>query len=72
MQSTQNESMFSEISAEESATVNGGNYRCDSHYGRRNVYYSPSRYYGEESYRHHAYGHRRSSNGFGIVVRYNY
>lgn len=72
MKPIENDSIFSEISAEESAAINGGNHRCHSSYGRRNVYESSRREYGDESYRYRAYGHRRSSSGFAIVVRYNY
>lgn len=73
MESTQNETLFSEISAEESAAVNGGYRHCGGDYDRRYVSYyrNYDGYNGGYSRRH--YSHRsRSSIGFGIVVRYNH
>ncbi|GFZ95601.1 hypothetical protein [Okeania sp. KiyG1] len=68
MQDTQNNELFSDISTEESATINGG-CGCDGYRRGRSVYYG----YGRPRYYHDgygysrsvSYGYRRSSYGYG-------
>ncbi len=71
MQETQNNELFSDISTEDSATINGGHgCGCGGYgYGRSVSYYSPRAYY----YRGHGYGrpvrygYRRGGYRYGYV-----
>ena len=67
MEDTQNNELFSDISTEESATINGG-CGCDGYRRGRSVYYGydPRYYYDRYGYGHSgSYGYRRSSYGYG-------
>ncbi|NEQ73462.1 MAG: hypothetical protein F6K23_10525 [Okeania sp. SIO2C9] len=55
MQDTQNNELFSDISTEESATINGG-CGCDGYRRGRSVYYD----YGRPRYYYDGYGYSRS------------
>ena len=43
MQGTQNSELFSNLSSEESGTINGGNYNYNSYSYSHSVPYNPSR-----------------------------
>jgi len=54
MQETQNSKLFSDLSSEESATINGGYYYDDCYgYGRRVRYYRRPVNYHYRSYSYH-------------------
>jgi len=66
MQETQNNELFSDISTEDSATINGGHGRYG--YGRSISYGYGRRgyYYGDYGYgRSVRYGYRRGGYGYG-------
>jgi NADH:ubiquinone oxidoreductase subunit len=62
MQETKENSLFTELTSEESASVNGGHYYRDSYYGRENC-----------GRRRRWVVYRRNCDGsFRKVVRYGY
>jgi hypothetical protein len=66
MQETQNTELFSDLSSEESATINGGHYSdCDGYgYGRSVRYRRPSYHYSSYHYNSRSVSYRYGSNRY--------
>jgi len=73
MEQTENQTLFSELTAEELETVNGASYRRRYGYNSGYIYSSPRRrYYQQESSRCHNYRHNQGTVGFSVLVRFSY
>lgn len=71
MNSTESNSLFSELSAEESAAVSGASHHCENRHSSRYRYHYPRRNHYEEEYsRRHNYSHYRGTIAHSVVVRY--
>ncbi|HLO49305.1 MAG TPA: hypothetical protein VK211_12885 [Kamptonema sp.] len=72
MEQTENQALFSELTTEESETVNGASHRRRRHgYDSDYIYYYPRRsHYQEEYSRRHNYRHYRGTIAVSAVVRF--